>query len=198
MPDGPVVEFNFTDSAQGWSANEDAAAANSYNALQLTMAEGKDDPNITYLFAEGLKTSTYPILQIKMRNRTAGTQFNVYFAGEGEAIDGTKVATFSVSADNAAYQIYTFNLAAASSWSDADVYTLRIDPTDKGNGEVLIDYIRFYRSESEAELNGAYEDALRRTPERAYRIQLQSSQYLLDERLFHECERHQRERVHGD
>ena len=158
VPDGPVVEFNFTDSAQGWSANEDAAAANSYNALQLTMAEGKDDPNITYVFADGLKTSTYPILQVKMRNRTAGTQFNVYFAGEGEAIDGTKVATFSVSADDAAYQIYTFNLAAASSWSDADVYTLRIDPTDKGNGEVLIDYIRFYRSESEAELNGAYED----------------------------------------
>lgn len=158
LPAGPVVEFNFTDSAQGWQGNADVSLSNQYNALLLAMEADKNDPNITYVFENGLKTATYPIMQVKMRNRTAGTKFTVYFAGKGGTIDGSKLAEFTVSANDTAYQVYTFNLAAASVWGEEDVYTLRVDPTDAGNGDVLIDYIRFYRSAAEAETNGLYED----------------------------------------
>lgn len=158
LPEGPVIEFSFTDSTENWKGNEEVTLSNNYSALQLEMAEGQDDPNITYVFEDGLDTSVYPVMQIKMRNRTQGTKLSVYFAGKDAEIDGSKIAEFTVSADDAAYQIYTFNLASASAWSDEAVYTLRIDPSDKGDGEILIDYIRFYRSESEAETNGAYED----------------------------------------
>lgn len=158
LPEGPVVEFSFTDSTENWQGNADVTLTNNYSALQLVMEEGADDPNITYSFTDGLDTTVYPVLQIKMRNRTAGTKLSVYYEGKDAQIDGTKYADFTVSADDTVYKIYTFNMASVGSWGDEPVYTLRIDPSDKGGGEILIDYIRFYRSMDEAETNGEYED----------------------------------------
>ena len=158
LPEGPVEEFAFTDSTEGWVGNADVTVSNAYSALQLMTEQEKNDPNITYVYENGLKTSTYTVMQVKIRNKTAGTKFTVYFAGKDAQIDGTNFADFTISANDSAYQIYTFNLASASGWTNEDVYTLRIDPSDVGDGEILIDYIRFYRSMSEAETNGEYED----------------------------------------
>lgn len=158
LPEGPVEEFAFTDSTEGWVGNSDVTLGNSFSALQLMTEQDKNDPNITYIYENGLKTSTYTVMQVKIRNKTAGTKFTVYFAEKDAQIDGTNFADFTISANDSGYQIYTFNLASASNWSNQDVYTLRIDPSDVGGGEILIDYIRFYRSMNEAETNGEYED----------------------------------------
>ena len=158
LPEGPVVEFPFTSSAEGWLGNDDAVLSNEFNALKITVDESKNDPNITYKFENGLKTSTYPVMQIKMRNQTAGETMEIYFAGKDEVIDGSKIITHTITANDRTHQIYTLNLGATGAWLNSDVYTLRIDPTNAGGGNVLIDYIRFYRSMDEAEANGLYED----------------------------------------
>ncbi len=110
-------------------------------ALNLTV--NQDDPGIVTPDLLGLPVTDYAQVEIRMRNRTAHTQFVVYFTThEDPVIDAIKRVAVPVTADYADYTTYLIDLRQNPRCTGR-IPQLRIDPVQRtSTGTASIDSIR--------------------------------------------------------
>ena len=153
LPDCELLMWNFAETTEGFEVGG-ATAENAFQALSL-VPEGK--VTLTKTFDTPLNSAYYPTLRIRVRNRAQATELRLYFAGEDEDFDLSRSVATELK-KGTRYESLVLDLTD-SGFCQKPVSKLRIELADAGNtGDILFDYLRFYRSLTEAEEDGDFED----------------------------------------
>lgn len=106
----------------------------------LSLTAVGTDPHMRFAF--DMKAEDYPFCNIRVRNKSQGSNFKVYFTTEADGVwNEAKSVSIKISKDDKDFVSYTLDMSGNSYWRGT-IPIVRIDPTD-GSGDVYIDYIIF-------------------------------------------------------
>ena len=109
----------------------------------LNATAGTSDPNMRLTFS--LNAEDYPYCNIRIKNRSLGNTFKVYFTTETDrSFSESKACEARLSQNDKDFKEYTINMTSNTLWQ-GKIVDIRIDATD-GVGDFAIDYIRFSKN----------------------------------------------------
>lgn len=109
--------------------------------MKLTLTANKNDPYVR-IRNVNVNANTYSKVQFKVRNRTPGTNWKIFFAPKGGSERGNSVNVKVPR--NGANKTFTVDMTKDRDWKGT-IESIRLDPQGSVNGTVEIDMIKFVK-----------------------------------------------------
>lgn len=146
-----TFNFNKTNDTQGIVFGSVSNIIVSKGILKFLAAT--TDPTMNLPFA-GFNAEDYRYCNVRVKNGTMGTKFQVYFSTETEpGLNEAKSVSKVISKKDTEFKTYSIDMMSNPYWK-GKITSLRVDPVDN-TGSCAIDYIIFSNEKIEEETNGA-------------------------------------------
>ena len=134
------VAYEFTSSADGWTAVSDASVLASGGSL--TMANAGTSPEIASPDNVNLNAGEYKYVKIRLKNNTSSNIAQLYWTTTADTtFDEQKSQKFIVKENDAGYTEYVIGLSQNPYWSGT-IKQLRLKPSrHQASGSTNIDYV---------------------------------------------------------
>ena len=141
----PVTAMNFNKKGDfQWISRFANISSQKVKNGVLTLDASNSDPN--FYWTTNLTAEETPYLNIRIRNKSQGTYFQVFYQTADEANwSEDKSVRAKITNNDSEYKMYTLSMAASAKWK-GKITQIRIDPTD-GTGQISIDYMIFSNTE---------------------------------------------------
>lgn len=132
--------FDLDGNFQGWSVRK---VPSTVSGGALHMDVDRRDPGMVSPDLLGLPTTEYSKVEVRMRNRTNDTSFQLFYITDADTVfNEAKSVTIPISSNDAVYQTYVIDMSGLPGWTGR-VRQIRIDPVlGVSFGQVSVDSVR--------------------------------------------------------